>query len=407
LTQFRAAWLLPISQPPIRDGWILTERGRIVAFGPSRPGDYLPSGEIDLGHVAVLPGLVNAHTHLELSWLRGRIAQTEDFPGWIRSVVKLIRQTRDHAEEAQRAVFEAIDEAQRCGTALVGDISNDLVTSHPLAERGLAAVVFHELIGFKTANAPTIVNDALARLAMMPSSDLLRHTLAPHAPYSVSPALFRELRAALDRDPLARTSVHLGESTAEVEFLQNGTGPWRPFLDDFNAWDPLWVAPGCGPVEYLERMGYINERLIAVHGVQFGSAELQRLADNDVTLVTCPRGNIRTGAGEPPVADFYHHGVRVAIGTDSLASVPDLNVFSELAELRRLAPEVPARALVESATIHGARALGFGADLGSMEAGKRDRLIAIDLPAGVADVEEYLVSGIRPAQIKWLTPSEP
>ncbi len=407
MTQFRAAWILPISQPPIRDGWILTERGRIVAFGPSRPGDYIPSGEIDLGDVAVLPGVVNAHTHLELSWLRGRIARTDDFPGWIRSVVDLIRQTSQHAEEAPRAVSEAIDEAQRCGTALVGDISNDLVTSHPLAKRGLAAVVFHELIGFKTATALKIINDALARLATMPSSHWLRHTLAPHAPYSVSPALFREIRTALDRDPFARTSVHLGESTAEVEFLENGTGPWRQFLDDVNAWDPQWMAPGCGPVEYLERMGYINERLVAVHGVQFSSAELQRLAGSGATLVTCPRGNIRTGAGEPPVADFYHHGVRVAVGTDSLASVPDLNIFSELAELRRLAPEVPARALVESATLNGARALGFDADFGSIEAGKRDRLIAIDLPAGVADVEEYLVSGIRPAQIKWLTPVEP
>jgi cytosine/adenosine deaminase-related metal-dependent hydrolase len=200
--------------------------------------------------------------------------------------------------------------------------------------------------------------------------------------------------------------VHLGESAAEVEFLQNGTGPWRQFLEDFNAWDPEWVAPGCGPVEYLERLEYINERLIAVHGVQFSRAELQRLADKGVTLVTCPRGNIRTGAGEPPVTDFYRQGVRVAVGTDSLASVPDLNIFSELAELRRLAPEVPARALLESATLQGARALGFDADFGSLQPGKRDRLIAIDLPAaGVADVEEYLVSGIGPAQIAWLAPS--
>jgi cytosine/adenosine deaminase-related metal-dependent hydrolase len=405
LTQFRAAWLLPISQPPIRDGWILTQHGRIVAFGPSRPGDYIPSGEIDLGDVAVLPGVVNAHTHLELSWLRGRIAETNNFIEWIRSVVRLIRLTPDHAEEAERAIVAAIDEVQECGTALVGDISNDLVTSRPLAARGLAAVVFHELISFKTADAPAIVKDAVARLAMMPSSDVLRHTLAPHAPYSVSPGLFREIRTALDRDPHRRTSVHLGESMAEVEFLHDGTGPWRQTLEDFNAWDPQWVVPRCGPVEYLERMGYINERLIAVHGVQFSSAELQRLADKGVTLVTCPRGNIRTGAGEPPVADFYHHGVRVAVGTDSLASVPDLNIFSELAELRRLAPDVPARALVESATIHGARALGFDADFGSLEPGKRDRLIAIDLPAGVADVEEYLVSGIRPAQIRWLAPS--
>ena len=144
----------------------------------------------------MLPGVVNAHTHLELSWLRGRIAETDDFPGWIRSVVTLIRETRDHAEEAQRAVSEAIDEAQRCGTALVGDISNDLVASRPLAERGLAAVVFHELIGFKTANAPKIVNDALARLAMMPSSDVAAYLGTSCAVLGVAGALSRNPHSA-------------------------------------------------------------------------------------------------------------------------------------------------------------------------------------------------------------------
>src|SRR4051812_39998426 len=110
MTQFRAAWLLPISQPPIRDAWLVTEAGRIVAFGHSRPGDLTPSTEVDLGQVAILPGLVNAHTHLELSWLRGRIPVTDDFPKWIRSVVALIRQMPQHAAEAAEAIEAAIDE---------------------------------------------------------------------------------------------------------------------------------------------------------------------------------------------------------------------------------------------------------------------------------------------------------
>ena len=405
MPQFRAAWLLPINQPPIRDAWILTERGRIVAFGHSQPGDFTPSGEIDLGNVAVLPGVVNAHTHLELSWLRGRVPVTDDFPGWIRAVVKLIYQTQDHAEEAARAIPEAVDEARRCGTALVGDISNDLVTSRVLAERRLAALVFHELIGFKNQNARKTMADAVERLAAMPSSGLLRHSLAPHAPYSVSPALFTAIKDELSRDPIARSSVHLAESEAEVQFLEDGSGPWRQFLEDMNAWDPAWTAPRCTPVEYLEKIGFIDDRLLIVHGVQLTDAELAQIGASGATLVTCPRGNIRTGAGEPPVDDFFRHGVRVAIGTDSLASVPDLNIFSELAELRRLAPAVPARALLESATINGARALGFEADFGSIEAGKRDSLISVDLPRPLLNVEEYLVSGIEPADIRWLAAS--
>jgi len=120
------------------------------------------------------------------------------------------------------------------------------------------------------------------------------------------------------------------------------------------------------------------------------------------TLVTCPRSNQHTGAGAPPVERFFGSRVRVAVGTDSLASAPDLNVFSELAALRAIAPAVPAASLIESATRSGAEALGFGADYGTIEPGKSARLIAVSLPASSGDVEEYLVSGIQPGQVRWL-----
>jgi len=142
--------------------------------------------------------------------------------------------------------------------------------------------------------------------------------------------------------------------------------------------------------------------VLAVHGVQMTRADLARLAARGATLVACPRSNAYTGAGVPPVADFYASGVRVAIGTDSLASAPDLNVFAELAEMRRLAPAVPASALLDSATRQGARALGFDADYGSIEPGKCARLLAVQVPAGVEDVEEYLVRGIAPEQLSWI-----
>ena len=152
----------------------------------------------------------------------------------------------------------------------------------------------------------------------------MRHALAPHAPYSVSPALFGLIRAALQQDPFARSSVHLGESAAEIEFLRDGTGPWRARLEEMGKWDPSWVCRRSGPVEYLDRMGFLDDRVLVVHGVHFGAAELERLAAKGATLVTCPRGNMLTGAGAPPIEDFFESGVRVAVGTDSLASVPDL-----------------------------------------------------------------------------------
>ena len=405
MPHYRAAWLLPISQPPIRDAWLRTDRGRIVAFGHTRPGDFTAPDEIDLGEVAILPGLVNAHTHLELSWMRGRIPDIDDFDGWIRRVIELKNQSVRHGDTLATAIDEAIGEARAFGTVLVGDITNTLATSRSLQQHGMAAVVFHELLGFRGEDAARLMQEATARLESEPASDLVRHALAPHAPYSVSPALFGLMRAALQHAPFARSSVHLGESAAEVEFLKHGTGPWRDGLEQMGKWDPSWVFPRSSPVEYLDRMGFLDDRVLVVHGVHLTAAELKRLAAIGATLVTCPRGNRRTGAGEPPLEAFFASGIRVALGTDSLASVPDLNLFSELDEMRRLAPALPARMLLESATISGARALGFEADFGTIDSGKRDALIAVQLDGYVASVEEYLVSGIDASQISWIPAS--
>jgi cytosine/adenosine deaminase-related metal-dependent hydrolase len=155
-------------------------------------------------------------------------------------------------------------------------------------------------------------------------------------------------------------------------------------------------------VQYLDDNGFLGPRTLAVHGVQMSATDLARLAKKRATIVTCPRSNGYTGAGAPPLEEFYASNVRVSSGTDSLASTPDLNVFAELATIRALAPTIPAEALLDSATRQGADALGFGADYGTIEPGKRARLIAVELPHAVGDVEEYLVSGIQPEQIRWL-----
>jgi len=401
LIRYRARWLVPICEPPIRDGWLAIDRGRIVATGRPAPGDT--QHEVDLGEVAVLPGLVNAHTHLELSYLRDQVSPASDFVSWIREVVAARRQRPDpKSAEIMGAVEAAIAESLACGTAIVGDISNTLVTFAPLASSPLAAVVFYELIRFAAEGADRAVAEAARLLDALVPTEIVRAGLAAHAPYSVAPLMFRAIRAAARRDPLAPCSVHLSESAEEVEFIRTGTGPWRAFLEDVKAWDPGWIAPGGSPVQFLEDCGFLDARVLAVHGVQMTPEDLKRLEARGATLVTCPRSNGHTGAGAPPLEDFYASGVRVAIGTDSLASAPDLNVFAELATMRALAPSIPATSLLESATWQGARALGFDGEFGTIEPGKRARLLAVAIPPGTSDVEEYLVSGVSPEQIRWL-----
>jgi aminodeoxyfutalosine deaminase len=405
LIRCRAAWVLPISGPPIRGGWVAIDGGRVVSCGgadrPEAPVEQ--AREIDVGNVAILPGLVNAHTHLELSYLQGRVPRSASFVSWIRSVMTLRRGYPDpNAPEILDAVGRGIAEAIRCGTAAVGDISNTLVTCRPLTDSALAGVVFYELIGFNVADPVGMVDRACDAVRDINATGGVRASLAAHAPYSVAPAVLRAIAEAIDRDGLPACSVHVSESVEEVEFIRTGEGPWRRLLEDVGAWNPEWIAPGVSSVQYLVEQSFLGSRVMAVHGVQMTGADLARLAAHRTTLVTCPRSNEYTAAGTPPIEQFYKSGVAVAVGTDSLASAPDLNLFSELAALRVLAPGVPAAMLLESATRQGARALGLDMDYGTIEPGKTARLIAVTVPRDVGDVEEYLVSGIDPGQIRWM-----
>jgi cytosine/adenosine deaminase-related metal-dependent hydrolase len=388
---YRAAWVLPIVRPPIAGGTVTVDGDRIVGVGEFAGGPVE-----DLGNVAVLPGLVNAHTHLELSWMRGQVPPGTSMPQWASRLMALRRTV---SSEPPEPIVDAIAEARASGTCLVGDVTNTFATFEPLLDSDLSAVLFRELLGFSAPDPEGLVRQVSEQIADLTPIEWLRPCLVPHAPYSVSPALLQAIGRASRGKPF---SIHLGESAQEVEFLRDGTGEWRALLEALGVWNASWTPPQCGPVEYLQRLGLVDANLVAVHGVRFTDADLSRLADAGATVVACPRSNKWTGAGEPPIDRFYASGARVAIGTDSLASVEDLNLFAELAAVRRLATDVPAGRLLQSATLDGATALGFQADFGSIEPGKRAQLLTVKLPARVTDVEEYLVGGIEPRDVTWL-----
>ncbi len=393
-----ADWILPIADEPIGRGAVMLDRGRVVSVG-ARDG----SEDVALGRVAVLPGLVNAHTHLELSYLHGRIPPAPSFLEWVRPMLAA-RAQRSGADETAilGAARAAIQFARDTGTSLLGDVTNTLAAVALLRQAQMPACVFHELLGFSGRNAEEQVASARTAIDAVESDDDIRVSLAPHAPYSVAPALFSAIRRDLDEHAPMVSTVHLGESPEEVEFLRKGSGPWRSLLEQLGVWNVDWQAPRCSPVEYLADMGFLTGSVLAVHGVQFEGTDLDRLRTLGVTLVSCPRSNRWVGVGSPPLEAFYAMDVDVAFGTDSLASVDDLNMFNELAEARRIAPKVPARTLLKSATLTGAMALGFDAAFGSIEPGKRAALVAVHVPQGVTDVEEYLVSGVDPDRISWI-----
>lgn len=417
-----ARWIVPVVAAPIRDGWVDVDvsRGEIVGLGErgalAVAGSAAPRHSVDLGEAVILPGLVNAHTHLELSHLAGRVDPAPDFVTWVRAMLgaRLAAQTTVGGVIA--AVCEAISGAVAAGTVAVGDIGNTDAAIGPLAASTLSGVHFREALGFRAADASRIISEArigaMAAHARLVEAGCtrLQASVAPHAPYSSSAPLIEALAQGQPRTwfsseehpPSPRSSIHLAESTGELEFLMHGTGPFRSLLADLGAWDDEWSPPGSGPVAYLQQLGALHRDLLVVHGTQLTRPELDVLAEVGSTLVLCVRSNAWVGAGVPPVGDAVASGVRLAIGTDSLASVEDLNLFAELAALRRVAPEVPAATLLRAATWGGAQALGCRT-LGYLGPGASSRALVRVPPAGVPDVEEWLVAEAGDtSELRWL-----
>ena len=261
-SSLRADWVLPIAGPPIEGGSVTIEDGRIVAVEP-----VAPPGATNLGRRVLMPGLVNAHTHLELSYLHARIPRAACFTDWVRPLLAA-RRTPPDQETVEAHAADAIDEAVESGTVLFGDVSNGLAGLSALRRSRMAAHVFYELLGFNTPESEARVAEARARIAAEQEAAAkdgleIRFSVAPHAPYSVAPALFDAIR----RDTSAHgspTTVHLAEGREEVQLLADGTGPWRALLETLGVWTDAWQAPACSPVAYLQQRGFLNGSTLVV-----------------------------------------------------------------------------------------------------------------------------------------------
>ena len=393
---YTARHVLPISSPPLADGAVVVDDDRIVSCGPRSEilEQYGGDGEVrDLGDVVLLPGLINAHTHLELSWMGDEELPQEDFLAWLRGFV----QHRDNEDDAvaREAATRAIADTLARGTVAVGDIANRAWMPGLLARSALWAVVFHELLGFRSSDAESLLVEAAGHLDDMEadarsSEGRVRVALTPHAPHTTSAPLLKALagRAAASGSPLA---VHVAESEMESAFLRGGADEFREFLSERGVWDDHWTPPGQSPIEYLDRLHVLSSQTLAVHCVHLGQRDVSRLQTRGVTVVTCPRSNERLGVGSTPVPKLLGAGIPVALGTDSLASSPDLDLFAEISTLLRLHPAISPLAALRIATVNGSVALGFEDRLGSIDPGKAAALIVVPLPGPGDDPLELLV----------------
>jgi len=371
-----ARWIVPVSSPPMERGTV-TVRGERISAVDSYGGR---TADVDLGNVAIIPGLVNSHVHLDLSGLAGKVPPSADFCGWLKAIIAH-RRTQSPAQ-IEADIRAGLAKALSFGTTTLGDIAGGGSSLPILRDASCTSIVYHELLGLSAQRA----QDAWLSIGRLirdhADNDRCMVGLSPHAPYSVHHSLFRAAgRTGL---PLA---THLAETREEQQLLDDHTGPFADFLQEVGAWEEDALVPSHDWL--LWRCGRAPSLLLA-HGNY-----LDTVIPSNATVVYCPRTHAAFGHEPHPFREMLRQGVRVALGTDSLASNPDLDLLAEVRFVAEHYPEVPREQLLRMATLNGAEGMGLGSLTGSLQPGKYADLVAVPLPdRDEADVHELIVEYI-------------
>lgn len=375
----RARHVLPMATDPIENGWVRIERGRISGVGRGQP-----SGPVhDLGDAIILPGLVNAHTHLEFSDLDQPLPASGGLPAWIERVVA-IRRSRsasgsDEAVRLAAAVVSGLKQSAAAGVTAIGEIAT---AAHPVATAaGPLVRVFRETLGLLPVAMAAAWSSLRRDLECMAGGGVSAG-ISPHAPYSVAEPLGRQVVGEAVRRRLP-VMMHLAESREEAELLTTGGGTFRTLLEQLGAWQPD-SPPRLLPVADWITLLAKAPRGVVVHGTflpedQTALSRLARHRDR-LCVVVCPRTTLALSGRLPPVEAVRAAGIRVAVGTDSRASNPDLSVLAECRALVEGGVVSPAESLT-MATRHGAWALAFERRCGMLSPGRFADL-AILRPSG-------------------------
>jgi cytosine/adenosine deaminase-related metal-dependent hydrolase len=402
-----AQWIVPVDSPVIRDGSIVVADGRIVDFGGR--ADILASYSQHLEKFypcVLMPGLVNAHMHLELSHLQNTIESLpgQNFTRWIDALIEQKRAGKWSRAQVIEAFTITLHDQYDSGVVLIGDIGNEYFDELHCHEGELQPQIVRmlEYLG-PNRDACRTAHENLARL-----DD--RIPVTGHAPYSTAPDLLLAIKKRCNR--LQHIfSIHTGESQDEREFLQTGSGSFRDFLERKNSWDGLFSfseSGFTGTMDYFDHLGILDEKTLLVHCVHISKNELQLIKERGAHICLCPGSNKFLGVGSAPVEQMIALGLLPALGSDSPASNYTIDMWREMQILANSHANLNCSTILAMATLGGARALQHDSSLGSLAVGKKAKFIHVSSAVlkGCSDGEQLvkeLVSGGKPTEITWVS----
>ncbi len=379
---YSARWVLPISSPPIEHGGVAIEGERIVGVGDAAGiAERFPEARVEsFGEAVILPGLINTHTHLELTALRGYLENEErDFFAWLRKLT-LARLERMTPDDLLGSATWGACEAVRAGITCVGDASDSgLASVSALRDVGLRGVVFQESFG----PDPKLARENFEKLKIkvhelrQRETELVKAGVSPHAPYTVCrPQL--ELIAEFATAERLPVMMHAGESQAEESFLRDGTGL---FADGLAKRGIEWRAPGVSSIQYLKQTRILDTQPLLAHCIRVDETDIQTLKDSRAKVAHCPKSNAKLGHGRAPFAEFLAQGITVGLGSDSVASNNTCDLIEEarFASLIAQNPLLKASEMLRVMTTEGARCLGFKGEIGVLREGAQADFAIVSL----------------------------
>ncbi len=367
----RAGWVIQDPDTIFRNAAVHVHDGRISAVSTGRITG--PEPVVDHGPGVILPALINAHTHLELGALKGRLPVDQGFAAWVRHLIDARKKLSRTALKS--GISDGIRELLDTGCGTAGEISTLGLSRQPFLQSLLHGVWFREYIGNGKEKE------------IRPDITTSRESLAGHAPHTTAPDLLAMLAKQTER--LGRPfSIHLAESTDEDDFIRTGKGPWADLLKSRGIDFSTWPLPAPGPVRYLDRLGALRKNTLAVHLLLADGDDFRILACRGASVAVCPRSNSRLHRRLPDLDRMGAAGLNICLGTDSLASCDSLSMFDEMAFAARHFPELSPRAIFAMVTVNAARALGLKNDCGRI--GPTCRADCLYLPVSAASPQALM-----------------